>query len=89
VAHAEELTNNMHLINIMFSNTTKSKNFLTYSWGDDLNEVEKRKMFTERGINGIIYDRIDENKSPAEASAILDAKSQIPAAHIENSDVSS
>jgi hypothetical protein len=64
VAHAEELTQNMHLINILFSHTSKSTNFWAYSWGDDLNEVEKRKAFYESGgINGIIYDRIEESHS--------------------------
>ena len=61
MAHAEELTQNLHLINILFNHTSKTTNFLAYSWGDDLNEMEKRKLFSESGINGIIYDRINES----------------------------
>ena len=60
VAHAEELTKNFHLINILFYHTLKSENFLAFSWGDDLNEIEKRQLFSRSGINGIIYDRISE-----------------------------
>jgi len=60
VAHAEELTKNFHLINILFYHTLKSANFLAFSWGDDLNEIEKRQLFSRSGINGIIYDRISE-----------------------------
>ncbi len=60
VAHSEELTRDMHLTKILFNHTSKSTNFLSYCWGDELNEIEKRKLFLEHGINGIIYDRIDE-----------------------------
>jgi hypothetical protein len=60
VAHAEELSKNLHLISILFSHTSKSTNFFAYSWGDDLNEVDKRELFSKSGINGIIYDRINE-----------------------------
>lgn len=62
MAHAEELTKNLHLINILFNHTLKSANFLAYSWGDDLNELDKRQLFTQSGINGIIYDRINESE---------------------------
>lgn len=61
VAHAEELTKNLHLINILFNHASKSANFLAYSWGDDLNELDKRRLMSESGINGIIYDRIHES----------------------------
>jgi hypothetical protein len=66
VAHAEELTANMHLINILFSNTSRSANFLAYSWGDDLNEADKRKLLSQSGFNGIIYDRINESNTESE-----------------------
>jgi glycerophosphocholine phosphodiesterase GPCPD1 len=67
VAHAEELTANLHLMNIIFNNTTKStNNFLAYSWGDELNEIEKRKLLTESGFHGIIYDRINESTTESE-----------------------
>ena len=33
---------------------------MAFSWGDDLNEIEKRQLFSRSGINGIIYDRISE-----------------------------
>lgn len=61
MAHAEELTKNLHLINILFNQSTKSANFLAYSWGDDLNELDKRRLMSESGLNGIIYDRINES----------------------------
>ena len=60
VAHSEELSQNLHLTKILFSHTAKSTNFLSYCWGDELNEIEKRKLFLEHGVNGIIYDRINE-----------------------------
>ena len=66
VAHAEELTSNLHLINIIFNNTSKTTNFLAYSWGDELNQAEKRKLLTESGFNGIIYDRINESTTESE-----------------------
>lgn len=61
VAHAEELTRDMHIINLLFSHTEKTANFLAYSWGDDLNDLDKRQQLTQLGINGIIYDRINES----------------------------
>ena len=66
MAHAEELTANMHLVNILFSNIPKSANFLAYSWGDQMNEADKRKLLTQCGINGIIYDRINESTTESE-----------------------
>ena len=60
VAHSEELSQNLHLTKILFNHTTKSANFLSYCWGDELNEIEKRKLFLDHGIDGIIYDRINE-----------------------------
>ena len=61
MAHAEELTKNLHLTNILFSHTSKSANFFAYSWGDDLNEIESREKLIKSGINGVIYDRINES----------------------------
>lgn len=60
VAHSEELSQNLHLIKILFNHTAKSKNFLSYCWGDELNQIEKRKLFLDYGMNGLIYDRINE-----------------------------
>lgn len=61
VAHAEELTKDMHIVNLLFSHTSKTANFLAYSWGEDLNDQEKRKFLSQSGLNGIIYDRINES----------------------------
>lgn len=61
VAHAEELTKNMHIINLLFSHTSKTANFLAYSWGDDLNDLDKRQLLSQAGLHGIIYDRINES----------------------------
>ena len=72
MAHAEELTKNFHLINILFYHTLKSANFLAFSWGDDLNEIEKRQLFSRSGINGIIYDRISEKSSSLTCTAKSD-----------------
>ena len=58
VANTEELHENLHLINILFNDSLKSANFLSYAWGDELNQIEKRKLFVRNGINGIIYDRV-------------------------------
>ena len=56
----------MHLVKIMFNNTAKSTNFLAYSWGDELNEIEKRKLLSESGLNGVIYDRINESTNESD-----------------------
>jgi glycerophosphocholine phosphodiesterase GPCPD1 len=72
VAHAEELSQNYHLINILFNHTSKSANFLAFSWGDDLNQIEKRQLFSQSGINGIIYDRISEQHHVTSAANATD-----------------
>jgi hypothetical protein len=57
------LASNLNLIKNIFNNdSSKLSNFLGYSWGDHLNDSERRKLFIEHGLNGIIYDRIDENR---------------------------
>lgn len=61
VAHAEELTQNLHIVNLLFSHSAKTANFLAYSWGEELNDLDKRQQLSQLGINGIIYDRINES----------------------------
>lgn len=62
VAHTEELSKNSHLIrNLLKIDELNSANFLSYAWGDELNESDKRKLYKKTGINGIIYDRIQDS----------------------------
>jgi hypothetical protein len=44
---------------IGFIKKQKSTNFLVYSWGQDLNNLENQKTF-KKDFDGIIYDRIYE-----------------------------
>lgn len=60
VAHAEDLANNSEAKSILYTHSTKSGNFYAYTWGDYLNETEKRRAISELGINGVIYDRMNE-----------------------------
>jgi glycerophosphocholine phosphodiesterase GPCPD1 len=79
VAHAEELSKNYHLISILFNHTLKSANFLAFSWGDDLNEINQRLHFSNSGINGIIYDRVgypQEAQSTSTTTTTTEPKSQ-------------
>jgi len=64
--HAEELIQNLSLINKLNQEKSLSKNgkFLSISWGDDLNKLDNRELLIKNGFHGIIYDRIKEPKTP-------------------------
>ncbi|KAI5611240.1 glycerophosphocholine phosphodiesterase GPCPD1 isoform X1, partial [Silurus asotus] len=55
-AHTEDLLRNMDCIT-----EAQSKGLVVFCWGDDNNVHENRKMLREKGINGLIYDRICED----------------------------
>ncbi|XP_017311667.1 glycerophosphocholine phosphodiesterase GPCPD1 isoform X1 [Ictalurus punctatus] len=54
-AHTEDLLRNMDCIT-----EAQSKGLVVFCWGDDNNEHENRKLLREKGIDGLIYDRICE-----------------------------
>ncbi|TSK58037.1 Glycerophosphocholine phosphodiesterase GPCPD1 [Bagarius yarrelli] len=52
-AHTEELLRNMDCIT-----EAQSKGLVVFCWGDDNNDHENRRLLREKGIDGLIYDRI-------------------------------
>lgn len=56
-AHTEELLKNLNYIE-----EAQSKGLVVFSWGEDNNDHENRRKLRERGIDGIIYDRIGEDQ---------------------------
>uniref|UniRef100_A0A3P8URV4 Glycerophosphocholine phosphodiesterase 1 n=1 Tax=Cynoglossus semilaevis TaxID=244447 RepID=A0A3P8URV4_CYNSE len=56
-AHSEDLLRTLsHIAD------AQSKGLVVFSWGDDNNEHENRRMLRERGIDGLIYDSICEDQ---------------------------
>ncbi|XP_037606325.1 glycerophosphocholine phosphodiesterase GPCPD1 isoform X2 [Sebastes umbrosus] len=53
--HTEEL-----LKNLSYIGDAQSRGLVVFSWGDDNNEHDIRKLLREQGIDGLIYDRICE-----------------------------
>ncbi|KAM6954749.1 glycerophosphocholine phosphodiesterase GPCPD1 isoform 1-T3 [Aplochiton taeniatus] len=68
-AHAEELLKNLSHIR-----EAQSKGLVMFSWGDDNNDHENRMILREQGIDGLIYDRICDDKS--EESNIFQVEEQ-------------
>ncbi|XP_038582131.1 glycerophosphocholine phosphodiesterase GPCPD1 isoform X4 [Micropterus salmoides] len=54
-AHTEELLKNLNYIR-----DAKAKGLVVFSWGEDNNDHETRRMLREQGIDGLIYDSICE-----------------------------
>ncbi|XP_062912289.1 glycerophosphocholine phosphodiesterase GPCPD1 [Mobula hypostoma] len=51
--HTEDLLRNPEYIQ-----QAKSKKLVIFCWGDDTNESENRRLLKQKGIDGLIYDRI-------------------------------
>ncbi|XP_051867703.1 glycerophosphocholine phosphodiesterase GPCPD1 [Pristis pectinata] len=51
--HTEDLLRNPGYIQ-----QAKSKGLVIFCWGDDTNESENRRILKQKGIDGLIYDRI-------------------------------
>ncbi|XP_056301477.1 glycerophosphocholine phosphodiesterase GPCPD1 [Danio aesculapii] len=56
-AHTDELLKNMEFIR-----EAQSKGLVVFCWGDYNNDHENRRKLREHGIDGLIYDRICEDK---------------------------
>ncbi|XP_067127271.1 glycerophosphocholine phosphodiesterase GPCPD1 isoform X1 [Centruroides vittatus] len=56
--HAEEILKNRSLISFV-----KSKNLVLFIWGDDVNCSHLINNLKEEGVDGIIYDKVDELSS--------------------------
>ncbi|XP_055005786.1 glycerophosphocholine phosphodiesterase GPCPD1 isoform X2 [Boleophthalmus pectinirostris] len=56
-AHTEELLKHLNYIE-----EAQSKGLVVFSWGEDNNDHENRRKLREKGIDGIIYDRIGEDQ---------------------------
>ncbi|XP_057208392.1 glycerophosphocholine phosphodiesterase GPCPD1 [Triplophysa rosa] len=57
-AHTDELLQHMEFIR-----EAQSKGLVVFCWGDDNNDHENRRELRDQGINGLIYDRICEDKT--------------------------
>jgi hypothetical protein len=62
VLHAEELLKNTNIKDHL--SIQRPRNFLTYCWGQDLNNIENREklkdLFADVSPHGFIYDRVSE-----------------------------
>ncbi|XP_033846734.1 glycerophosphocholine phosphodiesterase GPCPD1 [Periophthalmus magnuspinnatus] len=56
-AHTEELLKHLNYIE-----EAQSKGLVVFSWGEDNNDHANRRKLREKGIDGIIYDRIGEDQ---------------------------
>ncbi|KAK7906787.1 hypothetical protein WMY93_015399 [Mugilogobius chulae] len=56
-AHTEELLKHLNYIE-----DAQSKGLVVFCWGEDNNEHENRRKLREKGIDGLIYDRIGEDQ---------------------------
>ncbi|XP_068610270.1 glycerophosphocholine phosphodiesterase GPCPD1 isoform X2 [Brachionichthys hirsutus] len=68
--HAEDLLKSLSIIE-----EAKTKGLVVFSWGDDNNDAENRRMLREQGLNGVIYDRICECLVPHSHSSPPDSLS--------------
>lgn len=57
-AHAEDMLRNMDYIA-----EAHTKGLVVFCWGDENNDHENRRKLREKGIDGLIYDRICDNAS--------------------------
>jgi len=57
-AHAEDLLKDRSLINFV-----KSRDLILFVWGDDLNDKQVIKQLKVDGVDGVVYDRVDELSS--------------------------
>lgn len=57
-AHADDLLRHMEIIR-----EAQSKGLVVFCWGDDNNDHENRRNLRDHGIDGLIYDRICEDKT--------------------------
>ena len=53
--HAEDLLMDRGLINFV-----KSKDLLLFVWGDDLNDKTLIKSLKQDGVDGVVYDKVEE-----------------------------
>ncbi|XP_046877310.1 glycerophosphocholine phosphodiesterase GPCPD1 isoform X2 [Hypomesus transpacificus] len=58
-AHAEELLKDMSHIQV-----AQSKGLVMFCWGDDNNDHDNRMTLRQKGIDGLIYDRICDGSVP-------------------------
>ena len=56
--HAEDLLKDRSLISFV-----KSRGLVLFVWGDDLNDKEVIKQLKVDGVDGVVYDKIDELSS--------------------------
>jgi len=52
--------------------TALSHGLITFCWGDDNNSVATIKYLKELGLNGVIYDRIEQHMEQKESIFVTD-----------------
>ena len=57
-AHAEDLIKDRSLIQFV-----KSKDLILWTWGDDLNDRSLIQQLKHDGVDGVVYDKVDEFSS--------------------------
>lgn len=61
--HAEDLLKNRSLISFV-----KSKDLVLFVWGDDLNDKNLIRQLKSEGVDGVVYDKVDEYSEPVYVS---------------------
>ena len=56
--HAEDLLKDRSLIDFV-----KSRGLVLFVWGDDLNDKQVIKQLKVDGVDGVVYDKVDELSS--------------------------
>lgn len=64
--HAEEILKNRSLISFV-----KNRNLVLFIWGDDINCSVLINSLKEEGVDGIIYDKVDELATKAEKAIFV------------------
>lgn len=67
--HAEDLLRDFSLINFV-----KEHKLVLFCWGEDINHSDVIRSFKEQGVDGVIYDKVDEFNTSQENVFLVEPK---------------
>ncbi|GBL93344.1 Glycerophosphocholine phosphodiesterase GPCPD1 [Araneus ventricosus] len=80
--HAEDLMRDPSHISFV-----KDRNLVLFCWGEDINHSDVIKSLKEQGVDGVIYDKVDEFTRAQENVFLVEAKARLGllelAGHVE------
>jgi hypothetical protein len=56
----------------------KSRNQVLFCWTDEQNDKETVKYLKQLGVNGVIYDRMDQNNDKLVKESIIVSNNKLP-----------